>query len=190
MPPPPSTPPTDEALALAAGVGDRSAFAELVARYATRVVAVAERRVGDHHAALDVAQEVWIKVFRALPRYRRGATFRSWLFSITLNATRDEGRRQQRRPRGDADALAPIASTDDPTARVNIDDALQRVAEPYRSTVQLVDIEKLSYDEAAEALGCNVGTVRSRLSRGRHAFREQWEPEASGTVTTAPGANR
>ncbi|MEC7583937.1 MAG: sigma-70 family RNA polymerase sigma factor [Planctomycetota bacterium] len=182
--------PTDEGLAFAAGGGDRSAFAELVERYAGRIVAAIDRRLGDHHAALDVAQEVWIKVFRALPRFREGASFRSWLFSIALNATRDEGRRRQRRPTEGPDALVPLTTKQQPTQRLAIHDALQRVPEPFRSTLQLVDVEKFSYEEAATALGCNVGTVRSRLSRGRHAFRKQWEAEGSQTVNASSGARR
>lgn len=181
---------SDEALAREAQRGERAAFAALVSRYAARVVAVVERRLGDHHAALDVAQEVWIKVFRALPRYREGASFRSWLFSIALNATRDEGRRRARRPVDELDGSAPQADPSDPSVRISIDEALQLVPEPFRSAVVLVDVEKFSYDEAAEALGCNVGTVRSRLSRGRHAFREQWDPEGTRSVPTASGANR
>lgn len=181
---------SDEVLALAAQRGERAAFAALVTRYAARVVAVVERRLGDHHAALDVAQEVWIKVFRALPSYCDGASFRSWLFSIALNATRDEGRRRARRPVDELESSAPQADPRDPTIRVSIDEALQLVPEPFRSAVVLVDIEKLSYDEAAEALGCNVGTVRSRLSRGRHAFREQWDPEGTRCAPTVSGANR
>ena len=185
-----STEISDERLAFAAGAGDRPAFSELVDRYTGRVVAAIDRRLGDHHAALDVAQEVWIKVFRALPRFREGPTFRSWLFSIALNATRDEGRRRQRRPHYDSEPLRPVADPKDMTQERSIDEALQRVPEPFRSTLQLVDVEKFSYQEAATALGCNVGTVRSRLSRGRHAFREQWETDESGTVATNSGPTR
>jgi RNA polymerase sigma-70 factor (ECF subfamily) len=139
---------------------------------------------------MDVAQEVWIKVFRALPRFREGATFRSWLFSIALNATRDEGRRRQRHPSDSPEALWPIADPKDMTQQSSIDEALQRVPEPFRSTLQLVDVEKFSYQEAATALGCNIGTVRSRLSRGRHAFREQWESDASRSVAANTGTTR
>ena len=182
--------PTDEGLAFAAGTGDRSAFAELVERYAGRIVAAIDRRLGDHHAALDVAQEVWIKVFRALPRFREGASFRSWLFAIALNATRDEGRRRQRRPTEGPDSLVLLPSPQQPNQQLAIEDALQRVPEPFRSTLQLVDVEKFTYEEAATAMGCNVGTVRSRLSRGRHAFREQWQAEGSQETRASTGASR
>ncbi|MFG0317003.1 MAG: RNA polymerase sigma factor, partial [Planctomycetota bacterium JB042] len=94
----PASTSSDDSLAAAAAEGARPAFEQLVGRYGGPVLAVVEKQVGDHHAALDLAQEIWIKVFRALPRYRPGGSFRSWIFSITLNHVRDARRKQQRSP--------------------------------------------------------------------------------------------
>jgi RNA polymerase sigma-70 factor (ECF subfamily) len=165
----------DQTLASAAASGSHAAFARLVDRYAGRVVAVLERRLGDHSAAMDVGQETWIRVFRALPNFDVERSFRSWLFAIALNAARDEGRRRQRSPVdyvGDLPTQAGQGGT--PDDRQAIDRALAGVTEPYRTAVVLVDSEGLDYAEAAASCGCALGTMKSRVARGRAAFREQW----------------
>lgn len=188
---------SDEALAVAAAQGARSAFEALVERYAGRVVAVATRRIGDHDLARDLSQDVWVRVFRALPKFRSGGgSFRSWLFAIVLNATRDEQRRRRRSPVRYAEDLGQPVDRRDHAQRVAIDDALGDVDEPYRSALVLVDVEGLTYDEAARALGCAVGTAKSRVHRGRLAFREQWmktrtDDEVSRSVPhVRPGGRR
>lgn len=170
-------PVSDEDLAAQAAGGSRTAFEELVLRYGGRVVAVLERRLGDHHLALDLAQESWVRVFRAMPRYVEGKSFRSWLFAIVLNGARDEQRRRGRsrieyveQVPGEAPGAAP------PTHRAAIDAALGQVAEPYRTALILVDIEQLTYQECAEALGVALGTAKSRVHRGRHLFRGAYGP--------------
>ncbi|MEM7201280.1 MAG: RNA polymerase sigma factor [Planctomycetota bacterium] len=171
---------SDESLALAAGRGAWDAFEQLVERYGGRVVAALERRVDDHHTAHDLAQEAWIRVHRALPRFDGRRTFRCWLFAIALNAARDEGRRRRRNRLVYADDLATVERQPPPPDP--IEDVLQRVPEPFRSSLQLVDLEGLSYEEAAVSLRCAVGTVKSRVSRGRLAFRDHWQranPEAT-----------
>lgn len=139
------------------------------------MVDVLARRLGDHSAAMDLGQETWIRVFRALPEFDAERSFRSWLFAIALNAARDEGRRRQRSPVdyvGDAptQAIESRAAED----RQAIDRALAGVAEPYRTAIVLVDSEGLDYAEAAASCGCALGTMKSRVARGRAAFREQW----------------
>ncbi len=183
-PTPTIAPPTDEFLAHEAAAGSRHAFEQLVERYGGRVLSVVERRFGDHHAALDLAQDAWVRVFRALPRFREGSSFRSWLFAIVLNATRDEGRRRQRSPLVYVEALPQTEEPMKPIERVHIDDAIREVQEPYRTALILVDVEGLQYEDAAESLGCAVGTVKSRVHRGRLAFRDQWE-RMGGEKTTS-----
>jgi len=173
---------SDEVLVLAAAAGDMSAFETLVQRYAAVVLAVVERTVGDHHQALDLAQEVWIKVHRALESFRPEGRFRPWLFSITFNHVRDDQRRSGRRPMAyleetSAGILPP--ELDDPTEqhdeRAQIEAALAKVSEPYRGALQLVDVMGLTYEEAARTLACAVGTMKSRVNRGRLAFRAAYE---------------
>ncbi|MFT4515400.1 MAG: RNA polymerase sigma-70 factor (ECF subfamily) [Planctomycetota bacterium] len=175
----------DETLARAAASGSRAAFARLVDRYAGRVVSTLERRLGDHNAALDVGQETWIRVFRALPSFDADKSFRSWLFAIALNAARDEGRRRKRSPIDYVDELPHSASDnrahDD---RQAIDRALAGIAEPYRTAVVLIDSEGLDYQEAAASCDCALGTMKSRVARGRAAFREQWRKVCGETETT------
>jgi RNA polymerase sigma-70 factor, ECF subfamily len=140
------------------------------------VVGLLERRLGDHDTALDLAQETWVRVFRALPRYDAERSFRSWLFAIALNAARDEHRRRRRSPVEFVDV--PVATTDADSERSDHTQAVERallgVAEPYRSALLLVDVEGLGYEEAAHSAGCAVGTMKSRVARGREAFRQTW----------------
>ena len=190
---------TDDQLAAQAAAGTRDAFEDLVVRYGAPVLAVVEKQVGEHHAALDLSQEIWIKVFRALPRYRPGGSFRSWIFSIALNHVRDARRREQRSRVVYIDEYRsppPSPRKDDPRGRTEeqaaIELALGRVPEPFRSAVMLVDVLELSYEEAARSLDCAVGTVKSRVNRGRFAFREVYEQgdEDQGRGVGAPGGAR
>ena len=154
----------------------------LVERYGSRVHAVLEKQLGDHHHAMDMAQDVWIRVFRGLHSFRsaeEGGRFRPWLFAIAFNLVRD----QKRRPEwGQEVALEehlqhkPAAERYNPSGRVEelaaIDEALNTVPDPFRAALHLVDVVGLSYQEAGDSLGCSLGTVKSRVNRGRLAFRD------------------
>lgn len=174
------TKPPDEALARQAAEGLRSAFEQLVERYGGAVLAVLEKRLGDHHAALDLTQEAWVRVFRALGRFDPEQSFRSWLFAIVLNAARDERRRRERsqvvyiddfRSAAAPDEVATLERSDD---RAAIEATVARVPDPFRTALVLVDLEGLSYEEAARSLNCAIGTVKSRVNRGRLSFRDLW----------------
>ena len=182
--------PADEQLALAAGAGDRAAFEGLVSRFGAAILGVVEKQVGDHHLAHDLAQEIWIKVFRAIGRFRPEGSLRSWLFSIALNHVRDANR-QKARSRVvyiDDFRTAPGATPSfDPRGRTEesaaIGYALERVPEPFRTALTLVDVMSFSYEEAAKSLDCAVGTVKSRVNRGRFAFRDHYlKSEEPGTA--------
>ena len=172
----------DDLLAVRAAAGAREAFAQLVERHGARVRSVIERRVGDHHLAMDLCQEVWIRAFRALPRFRPGAgggNFRPWLYTIAFNLVRDDRRRQGVRTEGateDTLRLSPASDRYDPSGRVEeleaIDEALRGVPEPFGEALHLVDVVGLAYRDAAQALGCSLGTLKSRVNRGRLAFRD------------------
>lgn len=178
---PPPTASDDEALAARAQDGDLDAFEALVVRHGTAVVTALERLTGDHHQACDAAQDAWVKVHRALPRYRRGAAFRPWLFAIALNQGRDHLRaRGRRRALGEVPLeQAGAGRAIDPAAAIvergAIASALAEVDAAFRDAVVLVDVVGLGYGEAAVALDCAEGTVKSRVHRGRLAFRDAYE---------------
>ena len=173
---------SDEKLALRAAAGDRPAFDQLVERHAGRVLAVLERRLGDHHGALDLAQDAWIRIYRALSSFEPGRNFRSWLFAIVLNGARDEWRRRARSRVIYMDDFSVAESSEESVDRQEIEAALRSVAEPFRTALILVDIEGLSYEEAAEAQAVALGTAKSRVNRGRAAFRDAWRRGLGETV--------
>jgi len=188
--------PSDETLAGRAADGDLAAFEQLVVRWGGLVAAALERLVGDHHVALDAAQEVWVKVHRALPRFDRRAKLRPWLFAIALNHGRDVLRRRARRPdlgaareELDGEVLrAPAAADHDRRVleRGAIASTLALLDERFREALVMVDALGLGYDEAALALELSVGTLKSRVHRGRVAFRELWlASEARGATSGA-----
>ncbi len=149
------------------------------------MLSVIEKQVGDHHGAHDLAQEAWMRVFGALRAFRSDAAFRPWLFAIVLNLVRDDQRRRVRHairfhraePEPSTDAVAP--RRDDPSRcaaeRDALETALASVPEPFRAALQLVDALGFNYDEAAASLACSIGTVRSRVHRGRLAFRDSYQ---------------
>jgi len=172
---------TDEALIRAHLKGSETAFERILERHAAGVASTIERLVGDHHLALDLAQEVFIKLHHQLPRYRFKGRFRSLLYGMALNRARDALREKKRSrlvffeeggPRPDRAVARDPADVHE--QRALIEAALDRVPNPFREALVLVDRTGLSYREAARALGCRLGTVRSRVSRGRLAFREHY----------------
>ncbi len=171
----------------AAREGDLEAFNHLVERYETAAYNVALRAVGNPEDAADATQEAFLSAFRAIGELR-GGSFKPWLLRIVLNACHDLHRRQQRRPTTSMDALveeageAPWAdpAAPDPEgivltqeARQVIEQVLAALPEEQRLAIVLVDLQELSYEEAAEAMGCAVGTIRSRLARGRARLRDR-----------------
>jgi RNA polymerase sigma-70 factor (ECF subfamily) len=181
---PSADPASDEALVVAAASGDMAAFEALVVRHGGTVLAALERLGLDRHAAEDAAQEAWVKLHAALPRYRVGAAFRPWLYSIVVNQGRDAQRRAQHRPRGDELALALVhaprwSAPDEATLeRGAIEHALAAVDASFREALVLVDVLGFDYEAAAEALGCAIGTIKSRVHRGRDTFRAAYERAA------------
>jgi RNA polymerase sigma-70 factor (ECF subfamily) len=180
----------DEAALITAAVqGDLNAFNRLVLTYQDIVFNQAYRMIGDPHAAEDAAQEAFISAYRNLKVYR-GGSFRAWLLRIVTNASYDELRRRKRRPTTplepvDADEeeiesptwLADPGETPETrTERSELNNAIQNCLEglspEFRAAVILVDVQGLDYDEAASAVGTPVGTIKSRLARGRERLRD------------------
>jgi len=145
---------------------------------------VAYRLTGDHADAQDLVQEVLLRVRRGLETYRPGS-LEGWLSRITTNAFLDEVRRRRRRPtdplpddpdrvlRGDDDVETVLAQTALPD---DLQQALRSLPEDYRAAVVLCDVVGLPYEEIADQLGIPVGTVRSRIHRGRAALRKVLVP--------------
>lgn len=171
---------SDQELAVQAAGGRREAFAELVARHTRGLHGVLQAALRDRHRSEDLAQEVWIKVFGALPRYRPAGSFRSWLYSIALNHLRDAlrtGRVRRPPPTPDVEALIDEEARHPAERRDEVRRVHRVVAdldEPFRTALTLIDLAGLSYAEAAESCGCSLGTVKSRVHRARLAFRDAW----------------
>ncbi|MGH9005522.1 MAG: RNA polymerase sigma factor [Acidimicrobiia bacterium] len=178
-----STEPSDHTLAAAAGAGDRRALEILLARHFDRIHAICRRITGHPEDALDATQEALLAVTRGIARYDARAAFTTWLYRVATNAALDEVRRRKRRPSpADIDALdqggAPATGTGGSVesavaARLDVDAALAALAPEFRAAVVLRDLCDFDYGEIAEALGIPIGTVRSRIARGRAAIAQR-----------------
>jgi RNA polymerase sigma-70 factor (ECF subfamily) len=153
---------------------------EIVERHSDRVYRLAYRLTGDRHDAEDLTQEVFVRVFRSLDTYTPG-TFDGWIHRITTNLFLDQARRRQR-IRFDAlsderagtlrsPGPAPDAAVADQLFDDDVELALASLPPEFRAAVVLCDVEGLSYDEIADILGAKLGTVRSRIHRGRAMLR-------------------
>jgi RNA polymerase sigma-70 factor (ECF subfamily) len=157
---------------------------EIVRIHSARVYRLAYRLTGNQHDAEDLTQEVFVRVFRSLSSYTPG-TFEGWLHRITTNLFLDAARRRQRiRFEGLADEVAHRLAGAEPTPAQAFDDshfdddvqaALKSLPPEYRAAVVLCDIEGFSYEEIAATLGVKLGTVRSRIHRGRAQLRAALE---------------
>jgi RNA polymerase sigma factor (sigma-70 family) len=165
---------------------------EVVRTHSARVYRLAYRLTGNPHDAEDLTQEVFVRVFRSLGSYTPG-TFEGWLHRITTNLFLDLARRRQRirfeglgqdvEGRLSGRDPTPAEAFDDRHLDSDIQDALRDLVPEYRAAVVLCDIEGLSYEEIAVTLGVKIGTVRSRIHRGRGQLRtalEHRRPRRSG----------
>ena len=181
-----STDASDKTLAAAAGAGDRRALELLLARHFDRVHAICRRITGHPEDALDATQEALMAISRGIGRYDGRAPFTTWLFRVATNAALDEVRRRKRRPapadvdfvdQGQAPSTSPGGSVESAVvARLDVDAALASLAPEFRAAVVLRDLCDLDYAEIAEALGIPIGTVRSRIARGRAAIADYLSP--------------
>jgi RNA polymerase sigma-70 factor (ECF subfamily) len=180
------TPPlSDEAAVVQRAVaGDRTAFAHLMEHYQSACYGLAWRLLGDADQAADATQDAFIHAYDAMSRFR-GGIFRSWLLRITANASYDILRRAQRRPTTalpdpeegaaelpDADAPNPVVEAGRSELYRHLDAALRLLPVDQRTAVVLCDVYGMDYGEVAEATASALGTVKSRIHRGRLRLRE------------------
>lgn len=170
---------------------------EVVRTHSARVYRLAYRLTGNRHDAEDLTQEVFVRVFRSLSSYTPG-TFEGWLHRITTNLFLDQVRRKQRiRFDGLADDAAerlpgreptPAQAYEDRTFDGDVQAALDALSPDFRAAVVLCDIEGLPYEEIAATLGIKLGTVRSRIHRGRAQLRQALEHRAPRPVVVPSAA--
>ena len=175
----------DEAAVIArAGAGDRTAFTQLMEHYQSACYGLAWRLLGDRDQAADATQDAFIHAYRAMASYR-GGIFRSWLLRITANASYDILRRQQRRPTSplpdpeegapelpDRFAVNPLAEATRSEMYKHLEVALTRLPEDQRTAIVLCDVYGMDYNEVAAMTHSALGTVKSRIHRGRLRLRE------------------
>ena len=182
MSPPERTTEPEEALIARSRHGDVEAFNQIVDMYQRPLYNLALRMLGDAPAAEDATQDAFISAFRNISRFK-GGSLKSWLFTITANGCRDmlRSRKVRRAESLEADdtTLDPPSSAESPEDYAirremgrNIQRGLDSLPHDQRLAVVLIDVQGLGYEEAAAVMGISVGTVKSRLSRGRARVRD------------------
>ena len=172
--------------------GDSTAFDVLVRKYQHRIIGLIGRYIPDWSECQDVAQETFLRAYRALGNFRGDAQFYTWLHRIAVNTAKNHLVAQNRRPPtddidvGDAeqfDTGTSLRNNDTPEhelLRQEIERTVMRVVEALpedlRSAISLREVEGLSYEEIAERMGCPIGTVRSRIFRAREAIDAELKP--------------
>lgn len=183
---------TDQQLVERVQRGDKAAFDLLVRKYQHKIVKLVARYVHDHSEAQDVAQEAFIKAYRALPRFRGDSAFYTWIYRIAINTAKNHLVSLARRPAGETvdlqdpeayDANARLSDHDTPERLLltdeikrTVDAAIKALPDELRTAIVLRELEGMSYEEIAVAMECPVGTVRSRIFRAREAIAERLRP--------------
>lgn len=184
--------------------GSEAAFALLIAQYSRPVYSLIARSLRDPSDAADVTQEVFVKVFRNIHSFHEASSLRTWIYRIALHEASNQRRWWTRHKRqettlddtqenddGETYSLGDMLATGEASpfeqvarvqTRERVEAALQKVPEVFRTAVVLREIEGFAYEEIAEILQTSVGTVKSRLMRGRAALREALRPASSETA--------
>ncbi|HEX5615298.1 MAG TPA: sigma-70 family RNA polymerase sigma factor [Acidimicrobiia bacterium] len=177
MTPPPDAHASDPDLATRAAGGDRDALDELLHRHADRVHSICRRVLRDPEDALDATQEALLAIVRGIGRFDGRSAFTTWMYRVATNAALDEARRKQRRPAA-TEAVRDLASSTIPvdeavTTHLDVDAALAELPVEFRVAVALRDLADLDYAAIAAVLDIPIGTVRSRIARGRAALADR-----------------
>jgi len=183
---------SDQQLVERVQAGDKAAFDLLVRKYQHRVLKLVSRFVSDAAEAEDVAQEAFLKAYRALASFRGDSAFYTWLYRIAINTAKNALVSNRRRPVDfDLDLQDPeqydrharLKEGDTPEGvllteeiRSVVEKAMEQLPEDLRTAIVLRELEGLSYEEIAEAMDCPVGTVRSRIFRAREAIDKKLKP--------------
>ncbi len=177
---------SDDSLIILFQNGEQEVFRYLVERYQEKVRNIVFSIFNDVDLVDDISQEVFIKIFNALPNFRFESSFYTWTYRITVNKCRDELRKKKVKrffsfasfEKTTNLKIENMATTtfDDENMMGVIEETLKKLPEKFRVPIILKDIDGLSYDEIAEVLDCQVGTVKSRLSRGRTMLKELLMP--------------
>lgn len=176
--------------------GSEEAFSWLISHYSQPVYSLVYRVLDDPSDAADTTQEVFIKVFRGIKSFHASASLKTWIYRIALHEAfnqrrwwfRHRGRETSIEPAADTredgsspalkdvlvdETRSPLENVFSEELQARVETELKAIAEPYRTTVVLRDIEELSYEEIAEVMNVSLGTVKSRLMRGRDALRKR-----------------
>jgi RNA polymerase sigma-70 factor, ECF subfamily len=176
--------------------GDMRAFEMLVVKYQRRVERLIGRMVRDVDLVQDIAQETFIRAYRAIPQFRGDSAFYTWLYRIAVNtakkamvdlkrdllvsesvlSSRDEGDETSRVESELTDGETPESVLASRQVAATVNAAIDALSEDLRQAITLREIEGLSYEEIAEAMNCPIGTVRSRIFRAREAIAERLRP--------------
>lgn len=167
-------------LALRHRYGDATAFEEVYRRHAEMVFSLALRMCGDRELAADLAQETFLRVYRYLGRFRGRSSLKTWIYRIAVNCCRSKLRRRSRqRLERPLDQVAEVADRTSGPEEITLGHdlgrrlaaALGELPLVFREAVLLRDVQGLTYAEIGEVLGARIGTVRSRIARGRERLR-------------------
>ncbi|CAH0443645.1 ECF RNA polymerase sigma-E factor [Ralstonia syzygii subsp. syzygii] len=175
--------------------GDKRAFELLVVKYHPKIIRLISRLIRDAAEVEDVAQDAFIKAYRALPQFRGESAFYTWLYRIAVNTAKNYLATQGRRPESSTDIDTEEAETFADGEQLRLRDintpdsmlhtkqvaetvnrAMEALPEELRTAITLREIEGLSYEKIAEAMECPIGTVRSRIFRAREAIAEKLRP--------------
>lgn len=181
--------------------GDQRAYDMLVLKYQHKIFGLISRYVKDNDEIQDVAQEAFIKAYRALPKFRGESAFYTWLYRIAINTAKNYLVSRSRRPPsidvdvGDAefyDGADGLRDTDNPEnvlfgdeLKTVVDTAIQALPEDLRTALTLREFDGLSYEDIADVMDCPVGTVRSRIFRAREAVDEKVKAQMGGSEVMA-----
>ena len=174
--------------------GDAYAFEQLMRKHESRMYSVAVRMCGNREDAQDCVQDAMLRIYRALDRFKGQSSFSTWVYRITMNTCLDELRRRKVRASTSLDTLlesgwSPTDEADTPEhhaidaeRRKALSGAIQSLPEDMRSAIVLREMQGLSYEEISDVLSVNVGTIKSRISRGREKLRQliSKQPELFG----------